>query len=50
MRMTNRLLLATVTAVGVAASPALAQNEGDCSAVPSYAQLKKAMEIAAGGN
>ncbi len=48
MRMTNRVLLATIAAVGVAASPAMAQNEGDCSALPSYGQLQKAMEIAAG--
>ena len=48
MRMTKKLLLTTVAAVCVAASPAMAQNEGDCSAVPNYAQLKKAMEIAAG--
>ena len=49
MRMMNRLLLTTVAAVCVAVSPAMAQNEGDCSAVPNYAQLKKAMEVAAGG-
>ena len=48
MRMTNRVLLATIAAVCVAASPAMAQNEGDCSALPSYGQLQKAMEIAAG--
>ena len=47
MRMTRGLLLAA-TAACLAASPAMAQNEGDCSALPSYAQLKAAMKTAAG--
>jgi uncharacterized protein GlcG (DUF336 family) len=48
MRMTKGMLPAVVAALTIAASPALAQNEGDCSAVPTYAQLKAAMELAAG--
>ena len=46
MRMARCFLLAA--AVMCSAGPALAQNEGDCSALPSYAQLKAAMKTAAG--
>ena len=46
MRIPRSFLLAAA-AMGLAA-PAMAQNEGDCRALPSYAELKAAMEVAAG--